>query len=81
MLQAIDGGARELFVGRSVPGLVFGNMLAPGALDRKLAEAGWDGQHSERADPGERAGNLDEVRPRTTSPRTVPGTARRSSAA
>ena len=61
VLQAIDEGSRELFVGRSVPGLVFGNMLAPGYLDRKLAEAGWDGQHSDEPEPGERAGNLTEA--------------------
>ena len=59
VLQAIDEGSRELFVGRSVPGLVFGNMLAPAFLDRKLAEAGWDGQHSGTPEPGTRPGNLD----------------------
>jgi len=59
VLQAIDEGSRELFVGRSVPGLVFGNMLAPGYLDRKLADAGWDGQHSGEPDPGYRPGNLE----------------------
>ena len=61
VLQAIDSGARELFVGRSVPGLVLGNMLAPAAFDRKLAEAGWDGQHSERPEPGTSEGNLEEA--------------------
>jgi len=59
VLQAIDGGARELFVGRSVPGLVLGNMIAPAMFDRKLAEAGWDGQHSADSQPGFRGGNLE----------------------
>lgn len=61
VLRAIDEGSRELFVGRSVPGLVLGNMLAPAFFDRKLAEAGWDGQHSDEPQPGDRAGNLEEA--------------------
>ena len=69
VLHAIDGGARELFVGRSVPGLVFGNMLAPAFFDRKLAEAGWDGQHSETPEPGEREGNLERAAPHEVAAR------------
>ena len=61
VLQAVDEGARELFVGRSVPALVLGNMLAPAALDRKLADAGWDGQYSDEPAPGDRSGNLERA--------------------
>ena len=42
--KAIRERSREVIVGRSVLGLVFGDMVAPGALDRQLASMGYDGQ-------------------------------------
>ena len=59
VMQAIDTGARELLVGQSVLKLVFGDMVLPAALDRKLADDGVEGQKSDTPDPGFRSGNLD----------------------
>ncbi len=55
--QAVQDGTRELVVGGATLGLVFGDMLAPGALDHKLGRDGRDMQ----TDPGHdspRADNL-----------------------
>ncbi len=60
ILKAIDTGAREIIVGRSAAQLMFGQMVVPDYLDHKLADAGWDGQHSEEPDPGVTTGNLKE---------------------
>ena len=60
IVQAIDTGAREIIVGRSALQLMFGQMVVPNYLDHKLADAGWDGQHSEEPDPGKTKGNLME---------------------
>ncbi len=59
VMQAIDTDARELLVGKSVLQLVFGDMLFPGALDRKLAEDGVEAQKSDTPDPDFTPGNLD----------------------
>jgi short-subunit dehydrogenase len=54
---------RELFVGMSTLAAVLGNRIAPGLLDRYLANAAYDGQQtSEPIDPG-RADNLFEPLP------------------
>ena len=42
--QAVRDGTRELLVGGATVGLVFGDMLAPGALDHKLGRDGRDMQ-------------------------------------
>ena len=50
VMKAIDGGNREILVGGSVLQLVFGDMVAPWYLDRKLAKDGADVQQTEEAD-------------------------------
>jgi NAD(P)-dependent dehydrogenase (short-subunit alcohol dehydrogenase family) len=59
VLKAVREGSRELFVGRSVPQLVFGTMVLPGWLDRKMAGAGAELQMSDRPEPGDRPDNID----------------------
>lgn len=59
VMRAIEDGPRELFVGGSVLKLVFGHLLAPGWLDRKLADDGAEMQKSDREEPGSRPDNLD----------------------
>lgn len=56
--KAIDDDARELLVGSSVLQLVFGDMVLPAFLDRKLAKDGVDMQKSGRSEPGNRPDNL-----------------------
>ena len=58
VLRALDGGARELFVGQSVLKLVFGDMVLPGWLDAKMADDGAEMQKSDRPD-GDGPDNLD----------------------
>ena len=58
ILRAIDTGAREILVGRSVLKLVFGNMLVPDYIDHKLADMGVEVQKSDQVDWG-RGDNLD----------------------
>ncbi|MEN0088663.1 MAG: SDR family oxidoreductase [Pseudomonadota bacterium] len=58
--KAVAEKNRELLVGTSVMQLVFGNAVASDFLDHKMAEAGWDGQHSEDDQAQDRAGNLME---------------------
>jgi NAD(P)-dependent dehydrogenase (short-subunit alcohol dehydrogenase family) len=58
VMKAIDGNMREVFVGRSVPQLVFGNMLFPDLLDRALARMGREAQRSDQPDFG-REDNID----------------------
>ncbi len=60
ILQAIDTSAREVIVGWSAAQLMFGQMVLPNYLDHKMAEAGWDGQHSDEPDTGVTTGNLME---------------------
>ncbi|WP_254252924.1 hypothetical protein [Loktanella salsilacus] len=57
-MQAIDTGARELFVGSSVLKLVFGQFFAPDYLDKRLADDDVSSQKSDRPEPGLREGNL-----------------------
>ena len=57
VMRAIDGGNREIFVGGSVLQLVFGNIVAPWLLDRRLAASGAEMQQSDRPDP-DPSGNL-----------------------
>ena len=59
--RAVETGAREVLVGRVTPQFIFGNMLAPAALDRQLASQGYSCQKAGPAlEPeGARAGNLD----------------------
>jgi len=56
--QAIEKRSRELLVGKSVIGLVFGDMVFRAVFDRRLAKAGYEGQHSDRAPSGTRDDNL-----------------------
>ena len=56
--KAIETNAREIMVGRAATQLIFGNMLAPAALDQVLASQGYDGQKGQRVN-GPQAGNLD----------------------
>ena len=58
VLRAVDDDSRELFVGGSVLQLVFGDMVLPWLLDRRLAKDGVDLQQSERP-PVNREGNVD----------------------
>lgn len=58
IIQAIDTGARELFVGSSVLKLVFGQFLMPDYLDKRLAYDGVSSQKADRPEPGLREGNL-----------------------
>ncbi|MEM1149166.1 MAG: SDR family oxidoreductase [Pseudomonadota bacterium] len=48
VMRAIDTDAREVIVGRSVLQLIFGNMILPNWLDKKMAESGTEAQKSER---------------------------------
>jgi NAD(P)-dependent dehydrogenase (short-subunit alcohol dehydrogenase family) len=58
VMRAVRDGPRELFVGRSVLQLVFGHMIAPGWMDRKMADSGAEMQKSSRPEPGDRPDNL-----------------------
>jgi short-subunit dehydrogenase len=58
VMKAVREGKREYFVGKSVLKLVFGNMVLPGWLDRKLADAGAEQQKSDTPEPGGRPANL-----------------------
>jgi len=58
VMQAIQTGAREIFVGGSVLKLVFGNMILPAYIDRKLADEGIEMQKSGMDEPGGRPDNL-----------------------
>lgn len=60
ILRAVDEGRREYFVGKSVLQLVFGNMVLPAWLDKKLADSGAEMQKSDRDEPGGRLNNLKE---------------------
>lgn len=60
IFQAAREGSRELLVGRSVAGLVFGQMAVPNYLDHKMADAGYSGQKSDTPASGWRDGNLME---------------------
>lgn len=60
VLKAIETDAREIFVGKSVFQLVFGNMVLPDFLDRKLADSGVSAQKSDVDDDSYTAGNLTE---------------------
>ena len=59
VMRALDSGAREILVGKSVLQLVFGNMLLPDWLDRKLADEGAAMQKSKRDEPGGRPDNIE----------------------
>lgn len=58
VMRAVDTGQRELFVGKSVLQLVFGNMVLPAVMDNILADAGAEQQQSDRIEPGNRPDNL-----------------------
>ncbi|SEQ40219.1 Short-chain dehydrogenase [Loktanella sp. DSM 29012] len=48
VLKAIDGNLREVLVGTSVLKLVFGDMLLPGYIDRRLSRNGIEMQKSDQ---------------------------------
>lgn len=58
VMKAIDTGAREVFVGRSVLQLVFAQFILPGWMDKKMAEAGIDAQKSDTPAQDEKVVNL-----------------------
>lgn len=58
VLRAVETGAREVIAGGSVMKLIFGEMAAPGWLDRKLARDGAELQQSPTPEPGGRPSNL-----------------------
>jgi len=64
VMRAIKDRPRELFVGQSVLKLVLGDMVLPGWLDEKLADAGAEMQKSDR-DAVPQEGNLQEADPET----------------
>ena len=66
--KTITTDAREILVGESVLQLVFGDMVLPAFIDRKLAEEGVKVQKSDRPEPGGRPDNL-------FSPVAMPATA------
>jgi short-subunit dehydrogenase len=67
ILRAVKEGGREYFVGRSVLKLIFGTMVLPDWLDRKMASAGADMQKSRMDEPGGRPDNLETPEPETTA--------------
>ncbi len=58
VMRAATGKERELLVGKSVLKLVFGTMVLPDWLDRKLADDGVESQKSNRKEEGQREDNL-----------------------
>jgi NAD(P)-dependent dehydrogenase (short-subunit alcohol dehydrogenase family) len=58
VLRAVRHGPRELLVGASVLQLVLGQLVVPGWLDRKVADAGIRAQKSGEAEPGGRPDNM-----------------------
>lgn len=59
ILLAVDRpGRREIYVGRSTLEAIFGNMIAPGLLDRLMAKKGYTGQLTGEEEPSERPDNL-----------------------
>ena len=58
VLRAARHGPRELLVGASVLQLTLGQFVAPGWLDRKMADAGIRAQKSGEVEPGGRDDNL-----------------------
>lgn len=58
VLKAIDGNLREVLVGQSVLKLMFGDMILPGYIDRRLSRNGIEMQKSDKPDPGGRDDNL-----------------------
>jgi short-subunit dehydrogenase len=63
VLAAEQPGRREMYVGRSTLAAVFGNMIAPGLLDRLMARKGYSGQLTHEEEPPGRPDNLfDPVR-------------------
>ncbi len=59
VMQAIDKKQREVFVGQLVLKLIFGDMVLPAFIDRRLAKSGREQQKSDRAEPGDRPDNLE----------------------
>lgn len=59
VMQAIDSGARELFVGRSVLEMVFANMFVPDLFDRMFAKRGYEMQQTDQPQRVGRADNLE----------------------
>lgn len=69
VMKAIDGGNREILVGGSVLQLVFGDMVAPWYLDRKLARDGADLQQTDERDHPDLGPNTFEPASRHSSAR------------
>ncbi|MFQ6551424.1 SDR family oxidoreductase [Aestuariibius insulae] len=58
VMRAATGKERELLVGTSVVKLIFGTMVLPNWLDKKLADDGVESQKSDREESGDREDNL-----------------------
>jgi short-subunit dehydrogenase len=58
VLAAEHPRRREIYVGRSTLEAIFGNMLAPGLLDRMMARKGYSGQLTQEEEPAGRPDNL-----------------------
>lgn len=58
VMQSIDKNKREVLVGGSVLKLLFGDLILPAFIDRKLARDGVEMQKSDRPEPGGRQDNL-----------------------
>lgn len=59
IVDAAERAPRELWVGGSAVQAIVGGMLAPGWLDRMLAERGYSGQMTPEPAPAYRPGNLE----------------------
>jgi len=58
VLAAEHPGRREIYVGRSTLAAIFGNMIAPGLLDRIMARKGYTGQLTHEEESPGRPDNL-----------------------
>ncbi|MGP1395444.1 MAG: SDR family oxidoreductase [Inquilinaceae bacterium] len=58
VMRAARDGTREMVVGGSVLKLLVGTAVAPGWLDRKMADTAYDAQQSDQPEPGDRPNNV-----------------------
>jgi NAD(P)-dependent dehydrogenase (short-subunit alcohol dehydrogenase family) len=63
IVAAAQHPRREMWVGRSTPFVIIGNMLAGGLADRYLARTGFDSQQTDQPVNGDRPDNLFEPLP------------------
>ena len=58
VMQAVRTGTREILVGKSVLKLVFGDMILPDYIDKRMSTSGIKMQKSDMPEPGGRPDNL-----------------------